>query len=43
MGHTVVDSVSAQSAVQFEEWEAFHLQSKRKHSTDEIKTSNDLY
>lgn len=30
MGRTVVDSVSVQSAARFEEWEAFHLQSKRK-------------
>lgn len=42
MGHTVVGSASVQSAAQFEEWEAFHLQSKRKHGTDEIKTSNVL-
>lgn len=43
MGHTVVDSVSVRSAVPFEEWEAFHLRSKRKHKTDEIKTSNAHY
>ena len=43
MGHTAVGSASVPSAVRFEEWEAFHLQSKRKHNTDEIKTPNALY
>lgn len=33
-GRTAVGSVSAQSAAPFEEWEAFHLQSKRKHKPD---------
>lgn len=42
MDHTAVESVSVQSAVQSEEWEAFHLQSKRKHSTNEMKTFNAL-
>lgn len=33
-GRTAVGSVSVQSAAPFEEWEAFHLQSKRKHNPD---------
>lgn len=43
MGRTAAGSASAPSAARPEEWEAFHLQSKRKHSADHIKTSDASY